>query len=587
MEADAVITLVVLVLTLGTLIADRFPPAGVVLAATVALLIGNVITASEAFSGFSNPAPLTVAALFVVAAGAQRTGLLSAPLAKLLGKPAGKGVAHARLLVPTALSSAVLNNTPLVAILIPDVLAWCRRNSRNGSRYLLPLSYASILGGTLTLLGTSTNLVVSGLLEETGAEPLGIFEFAKIGLPVALVGMFVLFAVSIPLIPNRKAAADQDDDEARAFLVEMRVSGDKSMHGQTVSSAGLRSLDGVYLAQLRRAHQSIVPVGPEEILAEGDILTFAGQVDNVLDLERMPGLNSVIESQVDSIDAVDRGLFEVVIGRMSAVAGMTLRESDFRARYGAAVLAIHRSGQRLDEKLGDVRLRHGDTLILVAGDSFRRRYGQSREFLVVAELDAPAPVASANAPVVAGIIVGFVALAATGVLSTLEAALVAAGAMVGSRVMTFGDAKRSVDLDVILLIAAAFGLGAAVETSGLAASIADSFTGAFASFGTFGLVLGLVLATSVLTEIVTNNAAAVVVFPIALAVAEPAGVDPRLMAMALAIAASTSFLSPVGYQTNTMVYGPGGYRFADYIKAGLPLSISVQLTIAATVTLMS
>ncbi len=587
MEPTALITLCVLVLTLITLIADRFPPAGVVLAATLSLLLADVITTQEAFSGFSNPAPLTVAALFVVAAGAQRTGLLSAPLSRLLGRPGRKGVAHARLLLPTAGASALLNNTPLVAIVIPDVLAWCRRNSRNGSRYLLPLSYAAILGGTLTLLGTSTNLVVSGLLEESGSEPLGIFEVTKIGAPVFVVGMIVLFALSIPLIPNRQAAADQAEDEARAFLVEMRVTGDSSMNGQSVSSAGLRALDGVYLAQLRRDDRSIAPVGPDELLVENDILTFVGQVDNVLDLERMPGLKSVMKDEVSTIAAVDRGLFEVVIGRMSPVAGLTLREADFRARYGAAVVAIHRSGQRLEGKLGDVRLRHGDTLVLVAGDEFQRRYGQSREFLVVAELDAPAPVADAKSGFVGIVIAGFIVLAATGLLSTLEGALLAAGAMVAARVMTFSEAKRSIDLDVILLIASAFGLGSAVRASGLADEIADLFTSAFAGFGTFGVVLGLVLATTILTEVVTNNAAAVVIFPIAVAIAGPAGVDPRLMAMAIAIAASTSFLSPVGYQTNTMVYGPGGYRFADYLRAGLPLSIAVQLTIAATVTLLS
>ncbi len=587
MEANALITLLVLVLTLGALIADRFPPAGIVLSATISLLLFDVITAKEAFAGFSNPAPLTVAALFVVAAGAQRTGLLSAPLTKLLGRPGKPGVAHARLLLPTAVASALLNNTPLVAIVIPDVLAWCRRNGRNGSRYLLPLSYAAILGGTLTLLGTSTNLLVSGLLEESGAEPLGVFEVTKIGAPVAFVGMIVLFGLSIPLIPNRQTAADQAEDEARSFLVEMRVTGDSSMNGKSVTNAGLRALDGVYLAQLRREGGTIAPVGPDEFLTEGDILTFVGQVDNVLDLQRMPGLKSVVQDQVASIDSVDRGLFEVVIGRMSPVAGLTLREADFRARYGAAVLAIHRSGQRLDEKLGEVKLRHGDTLVLVAGDAFQRRYGQSREFLVVAELDAPAPVADAKSSFVGIVIVGFIVLAATGLVSTLEGALLAAGAMVAARVMTFSEAKRSIDLDVVLLISAAFGLGAAVEASGLAADIAVGFTNAFEGFGTFGLVLGMVLATTLLTEIVTNNAAAVVVFPIALAVAGPAGVDPRLMAIALAVAASTSFLSPVGYQTNTMVYGPGGYRFVDYLRAGLPLSIAVQLTIATTVTLMS
>ncbi len=588
MSTDAWITLATLVVTFGLLVADRIPPSGLLLAATTTLLLLGVIDADAAFAGFSNPAPITVAALFVLAAAAERTGLLAAPVARLLGDPGGRrNASHVRLLLPTAGASAFFNNTPLVAMLIPDVVAWCRRNHRPVSRYLMPLSYAAIIGGTLTVLGTSTNLVVSGLVRDSGDDPLGMFEMAKIGLPVTVVGLVVLFTISIPLLPTRNAVADRVTEDSRSFTVEMRVRDHPSIAGNSVEDAGLRHLNGVYLVQLRRAGRPVAAVGPDEILAPGDILTFAGEVDNVLDLQRMPGLESVMRDQVDQIPPVDRGLFEVVVGRMSPVSGRTLREADFRARYGAAVLAIHRSGHAIGGKLGDVRLRHGDTLVLVASSGFRRRYGQSTDFLVVADLDAPAPTADSKAPLVGAVGVLFVVLTAFEVISTVEGALLAAGAMIALRVLTFDEAKRAVDIDVILLIGAAFGLGAAVQQSGLAAEIASRFIDAFDGLGTFGLVLGIVLATSVVTEVVTNNAAAVVLFPIAMSVAGPAGIDTRLMAIAVAIAASTSFLSPIGYQTNTMVYGPGGYRFTDYVRSGLPLSIAIQLTIAATVTVLS
>ena len=584
MSGDELITVVVLVGTFAVLVLDRVPPSATVLGATLALLLADVVGPRDAFAGFSNPAPITVAALFVVAAGTQRTGLVSALVARLLGRPTRRGLAHARLLLPTVGASALFNNTPLVAMLIPDVVAWTRRNRRDASRYLLPLSYAAILGGTLTVLGTSTNLVVSGLLEDAGEDALGVFEFAKIGAPVALVGMVVLFGASIPLLRSRMSTPEQFDATTREFLVEMRVGDDPAMAGRTVEEAGLRGLAGVYLVQIRRGARSITPVGPDEVIQAGDDLVFAGAVSNVLDLQRMRGLEPTGRDMVDTLQVAGRGLYEVVVGRMSPIAGQTLREADFRARYDAAVLAVHRAGHRLDEKFGDVRLRHGDTLVVVAGVDFRARWSQGPDFLVVAPLDAPAPAASGKAPAVAITLGAFVVLSGIGVVSTMEGALVAAAAMVLTRVLTFDEAKRSIDLDVILLIGAAFGLGAAVEQSGLAVSIADGLIGALDGFGTFGLALAIVMATSVLTEIITNNAAAVVVLPIALAIAEPAGVDVRIMAIAVAIAASTSFLSPIGYQTNTMVYGPGGYRVADYVRSGLPLSISVQLTIAGMVT---
>ena len=488
--------------------------------------------------------------------------------------------------MPVAGASAFFINTPLVAILIPDVVAWTRRNGRDASRYLLPLSYATILGGTLTVLGTSTNLVVSGLLEDAGEDALGMFEFAKVGAPVFVVGFVVLFGVSIPLLRPRLTAPEQFDATTREFLVEMRVTSDPSVAGRTVEEAGLRGLTGVYLVEIRRGARVISPVGPDETVEEGDVLVFAGDVSNVIDLQRMRGLESRGSDMVETLDVAGRRLYEVVVGRMSPIAGHTLREADFRARYDAAVLAVHRAGHRIETKLGEVRLRHGDTLVVVAGVDFRARWSQGPDFLVVAALDAPPPAATAKAPIVAAALGAFVVLSALDVVSTVEGALLAAAAMVVSRVLTFDEAKRAVDLDVVLLIGAAFGLGAAVQGSGLAARIADGFVDSLDGYGTFGLVLAIVMTTSVLTEIITNNAAAVVVLPISLAIAGPAGVDMRLMAIAVAIAASTSFISPIGYQTNTMVYGPGGYRVVDYVRSGLPLSLAVQLTIATTVTVL-
>lgn len=586
MTMDAWITTVVLVVTLGLLIWDRYPPSGVVLGAVLVLMLADVVDTQSALAGFSNDATLTVAALYVVAAAAMRTGLLSGLVSSALG--AGKGiVAYARLLVPSAAISGFVNNTPLVAILIPDILAWSRRRGVSASRFLMPVSFAVVLGGTLTLIGTSTNLVVSGLLQESGYEPFGIFEVTKIGLPVAVAGMLVLILLSIRMIPDRLAATGTAEEEVREFSVEMRVAG-QGVAGRTVEDAGLRHLQGVYLVQIHRDGQQIAPVPPEEVLQEGDALTFVGQVDNVLDLQRTKGLVQGAAEHLDGLTGHRARLYEVVVGRSGAITNRTLRESDFRARYDAAVLAIHRAGQRIDSKLGEVRLRHGDTLVLLAGTDFRARWVQSRDFLVVAPLDdAPAPPASKRAPLVALALLGFVLLTAFEVLSPVEAALTAAAGLILTRTISFANAIRAVDLDVILLIAASFGLGKAVESSGLAEDIANGFVNAFDGFGVFGVMLGIVLATSVLTEFISNTAAAAIVLPISLAIATSSAIDPRLMAIAIAIAASTSFLTPIGYQTNTMVYGPGGYKFTDFTYAGAPINVVCYLVIAGMVTLLN
>jgi len=276
-----------------------------------------------------------------------------------------------------------------------------------------------------------------------------------------------------------------------------------------------------------------------------------------------------------------------VIGAASPLVGKTLAETDFRQRYGAAVIAIHRAGEPVREKLGSVRLRAGDTLLLLSSRDFRTRWRESHDFLVIARLGGAPPSATRKAPLVAVTSLAVITLAAFEVMPILHLALLAAALMIVARVVSVSEARNAIDLDVILLIAAAFGVGAAIESTGLAQSLADAFVDLFGSFGTVGIVLGVVLSTTIMTEVITNNAAAAVIFPIAISVATASGLDPRMMAIAVAVTASSSFLTPLGYQTNTMVYGPGGYRFVDFLRAGIPVNIAVVTTIVALTTLQA
>ena len=590
MSGDEWTTLAVLVAMLAVLVVDRFPPAGVVFGATFTLLLTDVIDADVAFSGFSNSAPLTVAVLYVLARGAQKTGLLTAMTSRLLGDGTGRP-ALARFLVPTAGASAFFPNTPLVAMLIPDVMGWCRRHGISPSRFLMPLSFAALLGGVVTVLGTSTNLVVSGLLDaEPGGDPLSVFEMAPVGLPVAVVGLVLLLAVGPHLVPDRLTPPESAEAEAREFSMTMRVVAGGPLDGRTVADAGLRDLQGVFLVQIERGdlgHGDTVvsPVAPDRRIDGGDVLTFVGNVDDILDLQRRKGLESTEHEHVLAVDAPATQFFEVVIGRSSPLVGETIRDVGFRGTYQAAVVALHRSGHRVAGKLGGIRLRHGDTLLLLAKPSFRRNWNDKRDFLVVAPVGGESPVATSRAPIVGLVTAAVILLSATNVLPLLEGALLGAAALIASRTLTFVEAREAIDLDVVILIASAFGLGGAMEATGLADRIANGLSDVFGTMGEAGVVFGIVLATAVLTELVTNNAAAIVMFPIAIASSDAAGVDPRAMAIAVAVAASASFLTPIGYQTNTMVYGPGGYRFLDYARVGAPLTLTVLVGTTAMTAL--
>lgn len=584
MSSDAWVTLLVLVVAFGAMVWDRAVPSAVMLTATMSLMLLDVISSEQALSGFSNPAPITVAALFVLARAAQKTGLLAGVTARLLG-PGDRRSDLARLLVPVAGLSAFLNNTPLVSMLVPDVVTTSRRRGLSPSRLLMPLSFAAILGGTVTVLGTSTNLVMSGLLLESTGMPLGVFEVTWIGLPVAVVGLAVLLISSAKLLPTRTGASEQAEHEVREFVVVEEIVPDGPLDGRRVADTDLITREHVYLAQLERAGQQVSPVPLDTKLIGGDRLVFVGQVEQVVGLYRIPGLRSSARTHVEAVAAPGHLLHVAVVGRTSPLAGHTLAEVDFVHRYQAVVLAIHRDGHRLADEPRDVRLRSGDALSLLADASFPQRWRERRDFLLVSAIDADPPQSSKRARLVGAIGVAMVVIAAFGWLSILETSLVAAGMLVATRTMSAHEVRDAIDFDVVILIAASFGLGHAMSETGLALRIATGLVSVFEPLGTVGLVFGLLLAVSLLTELITNNAAVVVVFPIALSVAAAAGLDLRTIAVAVAVAGSSSFLTPIGYQTNTIVYGPGGYRFTDYLRLGGPVNLAVVATITGMVML--
>ncbi|MBM4016141.1 MAG: SLC13 family permease [Planctomycetes bacterium] len=580
MTWQAWFTLAVALASLVCLAKDWLAPSNVMMGAAITLLLAGVITPTETFEGFGNPAPMTVAALYVLARGAEKTGLLQPVLERLLGKGGRGRWAMAKLLVPAAGASAFLNNTPIVAMLIPQVLRWCDKTRESAARYLMPLSFAVILGGVTTTIGTSTNLVVSGMLEKAGHAPLGLFEITPAGLPIAIVGLLTLVLTVPWLQPDRQAARHHFAGGSREFTVSMKVVAGGPLDGKSVEEAGLRNLQGVFLAGIERDGELIAPVAPERRLRGGDRLSFVGRADTVVDLQARRGLESAEAPHMSQLNTVRHRFYEAVIGVASPLLGKTLKDLDFRARFQAAVIAIHRAGQPIHDKLGQVSLKPGDTLILLADPDFRERWRDRGDFLMVSPMGGTPPAVTRKAWIVGIVGLLIVVVAGAGVMPILQASLIGAVALVACRVLTSTEARDSIDLDTIIVIAASFALGTAMEKSGLAERAAELVIGASGHGSVHGALLGIVVATVILTEMITNNAAAALVFPIAFASAQQLHVDPRPFVIAVAIAASNSFLTPIGYQTNTMVYGPGGYRFGDYIRVGFPLTL---VTIAATV----
>lgn len=592
MSADAWVTLAVTLLTIALLAADRFPPALVMGGSVTILLLAGVIDEEGALGGFANDAPITVAALYILAGAAEITGALDAITGRVLGNGGGDETqgAHrrqlARVLFPSMAASAFIANTPLVGMIAPRVVAWARRTGRSSSRYLMPLSYAVIFGGCITVIGTSTNLVVIGLMKDAAEpmEPLGLFEITPAGLPIALIGTALIVMLAPRLLRDRRAPSDQFPKHLREFTIEMKVAEGSPLAGRAIEDAGLRHLEGVFLIAVERGGRTTTAVGPEFELVEGDRLIFAGNVARILDLERMTGLVSAHEQHFEALDRPGSRFYEAVIGPNSRLDGSTLRDVDFRSRYGAAVVAIHRAGERLPDKLGQVRMQVGDVLLLVGAANLQRRFRDHPDFLLVAPLaGGSAPVRRGKAWIVQLLALGMVVAAGTGLVSLLKASLVVALVLIAARVVTPAEARASVDLNVILLMATSFALGVAMHDSGLAAEVAHLIVTAFRPLGDIGLLGGILLATMLMTELLSNNAAAILMFPIAMATASQGQLDPRPFAVVILFGASLSFLTPIGYQANTLVWSMGGYKYRDFSRLGAPLTLA---TFVATLVLV-
>ena len=550
----------------------RIAPHIVMMAVLVVLSATGIVAPEQALAGFSNPGLITVVALFVVAAGVHHSGGVDLLVHYLLGNPRTVRRAQARIALPVTLLSGFMNNTPVVATMIPAVHVWSRKIGISSSKLMIPLSYAAILGGSLTMIGTSTNLVVNGQYQQlTGSDGFSIFAITKVGLPVAIIGVTAMLLFLPRWLPDRKD--QQKFGSVKEFTLEVAVAQEGPLVGKSVGEAGLRELDRLYLVEIERNGSVVTAVPSEERLRGGDRLVFAGDTQAISDLLRINGIVPSVHDDEPALskDRAERRLVEAVLSPQSDVLGQTIRDARFRDRYGAVVLAVARGGERVPGNLGNIRLRTGDVLLLEARPAFVSRQRYNKDFLLINDLDTEAP-RHDRAWLSWGILLVLVGLAAFGVMSMLNAALVGAALVILTGCCSVGQAQKAVDVPVALTIAASFALGGALEQTGAAGYLAEgvvSFSG-----GDVLLALALVyLVVSVLTEMLTNNATAILMVPVVLSLTTAMGIDAEPFMIAIMMAASASFATPLGYQTNMMVLGPGGYRFADFVRVGLPMNM--------------
>lgn len=573
MEWQGWFTISVVLGIVGALARGIAPPDLVMMAGLFVLAVFGILTPEETFSGFANQAMLTVGALFIVSAALRQTGALDLTLGRLFGRARSERGALSRTLAPLAGFSAFLNNAPIVAMMTPLFLDWSKRNRRAASKLLIPLSYSTIVGSTITVIGTSVTLTAAGLVERADMPPLGMFELAPVGLAVTLAGLVYLVGVVPRLLPDRRDPADELDARRREYTATLLVEPHCQHVGRSVEEAGLRNLPGLYLVEIDRGGHVITPVGPDEQIESGDHLVFAGVLSTLVDLQRIRGLVPVAQADEPEAIRAARRPMEAVISPSSPLAGRSIRDANFRTVYDAAVVAVHRNGERVGGKLGEIVLRAGDTLLLQASPHFVRAHRNSPDFYLVSEVEGAATPRHDRAWVAIAITVAMVVVASQEILPISIAAFVASGLLVATRCMRGAQARQSVEWSVLVVIAAGLGIAAAMQKTGAAAAIAAVVVEAAGPFGPLATLAAVYFISLLLSELLHHNAGVAIVFPIAVAAAEQVGADPRPFVIAIIMGANCAFANPVTYQTHLIVYGPGGYRFGDFFRAGLPLDV--------------
>jgi len=573
---DAIVVSIVLVFIVLSFYKEWIGPAFTFLIGVVVLGICGVLSPSEIMNGFANDQVVVILMLLLIGDIIRDLGIVENLFDKVFRRAKTYRHFMARMMLLVGVFSAFLNNTPLVAVMMPYVHSWSKRNKISPSKLLIPLSYSAILGGCITLIGTSTNLIVNGMVVDQtiipGLESLDMFDFASVGIPMMIIGSIYLLIVSKKWLPDNADTLDKFSENSRQYIVEAHVRPGSDLNGKSIGDANLRNLQGLYLFQIRRNGSKVAAVSPEFVLAEGDRLVFAGATETIADLILdNSGLTLPTVGMLSHKKQLE--VVEIVVSHNSTLISKTVKEANFRGKYDAAVIAIHRNGERVSGKIGDVKVRAGDVLLLLGGDDFTARTQRVQDFYFISKVKEFRKQENYKIGLLLGGTILAVILSALNIVPLFMTLIVMIIVILALKISNPKDIAASVDFNLALIIALSLAFGTAMLKSGLAELIADILISVFLPLGRMGILFGIYLITTVLAAYVTNKAAVAIIFPISLSMALHLHLNPEPFVLIVAFAAAANFMTPIGYQTNLMVYGPGSYKFGDFFKIGFPLTL--------------